>query len=166
MWHQSKGVSTFSLPATVVFYFREDFRTGAVFSASCTFVHAKLLQSCLTLCDPMDYSPLGSSLHVILHAKILEWLAIPFSRGSSPPGDQTHVPGVSCTGRQVLCHWRHQGTPLLLVTASYWNSFCLLIWTCYITGFVFSLRALLRCEHVLSLISCDCLELGSAWGCR
>ena len=99
-----QGVSTFSLPAAVVFYFREDLKTGAVFSASCTFVHAKLLESCLTLCDPMDYSSLGSSLHVILHAKILEWLAIPFSRGSSPPMDQTHVPCVCCTGRQVLCH--------------------------------------------------------------
>ena len=36
-----------------------------------------------TLCDPMDYSPLGSSVHGILKARILEWVAIPFSRGSS-----------------------------------------------------------------------------------
>ena len=40
-------------------------------------------QSCLTLCDPMDYSPPGSSVHGILQARILEWVAIPFSRGSS-----------------------------------------------------------------------------------
>ena len=40
-------------------------------------------QSCLTLWDPMDCSPPGSSVHGILHARILEWLAIPFSRGSS-----------------------------------------------------------------------------------
>ena len=40
-------------------------------------------QSCLTLCDPMDYSPLGSSVHGILQARILEWVAISFSRGSS-----------------------------------------------------------------------------------
>ena len=42
-------------------------------------------QSCLTLCDPMDCSPPGSSAHGILQGRILEWLAIPFSRGSSWP---------------------------------------------------------------------------------
>ena len=40
-------------------------------------------QSCLTLCNPMDCSPPGSSVHGILQARILEWVAIPFSRGSS-----------------------------------------------------------------------------------
>ena len=40
-------------------------------------------QSCLTLCGPMNYSPTGSSVHGILQARILEWLASPFSRGSS-----------------------------------------------------------------------------------
>ena len=39
-------------------------------------------QSCLTFCDPMDYSSLGSSIHGILQARILEWIAIPFSKGS------------------------------------------------------------------------------------
>ena len=48
-------------------------------------------QSCLTLCDPMDYSPPGSSVPGILLARILEWVAIPFSRGSSQRRDQTHV---------------------------------------------------------------------------
>ena len=43
-------------------------------------------QSCLTLCDPMDYT-----VHVILQARILEWVAFPFSRGSSQLRDQTHV---------------------------------------------------------------------------
>ena len=37
----------------------------------------------LTLCDPLDYSPPGSPVHVILQARILEWVTIPFSRGSS-----------------------------------------------------------------------------------
>ena len=46
---------------------------------------------CLTFCDPMDYSPPDSSLHGILQARILEWVAIPFSRGSSQPRDQTQV---------------------------------------------------------------------------
>ena len=43
------------------------------------------LQSCLTLCDPMDCSPPGSSVHGILQARILEWVAMPSSRGKSHP---------------------------------------------------------------------------------
>ena len=48
-------------------------------------------QSYLTLCDSVDYSPSGSSVHGILQARILEWVAIPFSRGSSRPRDRTRV---------------------------------------------------------------------------
>ena len=44
-------------------------------------------QSCPTLCDPMDCSPQGSSVHGILQARILEWVAISFSRGSPQPRD-------------------------------------------------------------------------------
>ena len=44
-------------------------------------VKVLVAQSCLTLCDPMDCSPLGFSVHWILQARILEWTAIPFSRG-------------------------------------------------------------------------------------
>ena len=43
----------------------------------------KVDQLCLTLCNPMDCSPPGSSIHGILQARILEWVAIPFSRASS-----------------------------------------------------------------------------------
>ena len=48
---------------------------------------AKSLQSCHTLCDPKDYSPPGSSAHGILQARILESIAMPSYRGSSPPKD-------------------------------------------------------------------------------
>ena len=48
-------------------------------------------QSCLSLCDPMDCSPPGSSVHGISQARTLQWVAIPFSVGSSPPRDQTWV---------------------------------------------------------------------------
>ena len=48
-------------------------------------------QSCPTLCDPMDYSPSDPSVHGILQARILEWVAIPFFRGSSWPKDRTQV---------------------------------------------------------------------------
>ena len=54
-------------------------------------VNVLVAPSCLTLCDPMDSSPPGLSLHGILQARILEWVAIPFSRGSSQPRDRTPV---------------------------------------------------------------------------
>ena len=71
-------------------------------------------QSCLTLCDPMNCSLLGSSVHGTLQARILEWVAISFSRGSSQPRDQTQVscivadslpsepPGKPLINKQVL----------------------------------------------------------------
>ena len=52
---------------------------------------AKVAQLCPTLCDPMHFSPPGSSVHAILQARILEWVAVPFSRGSSQSRDQTQV---------------------------------------------------------------------------
>ena len=65
-------------------------------------VWAKSPQTCPTLCDPMDYSLPGSSVQGILQARILEWVAISSSRGSSQPRDQTYISYVSCTGRLVL----------------------------------------------------------------
>ena len=59
---------------------------------------------CLTLCNPMDCSPSGSSVHGILQARMLEWVAICYSRGSSWPRAWTHVSYVSCIGRQILYH--------------------------------------------------------------
>ena len=63
-------------------------------------VCAKLLLSCLTLCDPMDLSPPGSSVNGILQARILEWVAIPFSR-------VLKLGLLHC--RQILNHLNHQG---------------------------------------------------------
>ena len=71
----------------------------------CLIVCAKLLQLCPTLCDPMDCSLQGSSVHGIFQARILEWLAIPFFRGCSWSRDPTRISCISCTGRQVLYHW-------------------------------------------------------------
>ena len=59
----------------------------------------------------MDHSLRGSSVHGILQARILEWVAMPFSRGSSPPRDLTCVSYITCIGRQVLYHWCHLGSP-------------------------------------------------------
>ena len=58
----------------------------------------------------MDRSPASSSVHGILQARIPEWVAISFSRGSSLPRDQTHISYVSCIGRWVLYHWCHLGS--------------------------------------------------------
>ena len=65
-------------------------------------MHAKPLQSCPTLCDLMDYGPPGSSVRGISQARILEWVAISFSRGSSRPKDRTHVSYVSCVDKQIF----------------------------------------------------------------
>ena len=62
----------------------------------CACMRAKLLQSCLTLCNRMRCSPPTSSVHGVLQARILEWVAVSFSRGSSQPRDKTRV---SCTDR-------------------------------------------------------------------
>ena len=56
-----------------------------------SYTKMKVLVTQLCLCDPMDRSPPGSSVHGILQARILEWVAIPFSRGSSQPRGQTWV---------------------------------------------------------------------------
>ena len=59
-------------------------------------------QSCLTVCHPMDGSLPGSSVHGILQARILEWVAMPSSRGSSQPRDRTQV---SCIAGRFFTIW-------------------------------------------------------------
>ena len=70
-------------------------------------------KSCLTLCNPMDCSPPGPS-HGGLQARILEWLAIPFSRVSSPPKDRTHI---SCIAGRHFAVWATEETRR-------WSHFC------------------------------------------
>ena len=67
-------------------------------------MHAKSFESCLTLRDPMAHSPPGSSIHGMLHAQILEWVALPSSRGYSQLWDQTYV--------SYLLHWQADSLPL------------------------------------------------------
>ena len=67
----------------------------SVMAANCAVLCAKSLQSCPTFCNPKDCSPPGSSIHGILQVRILEWVAISFSRGCLPPRDQTHISKVS-----------------------------------------------------------------------
>ena len=65
-------------------------------------IHAKSLQSCPTLCGPMDYCPPGSSVHGILQARILEWVAMPSCKESSWPRDRTQV---SCIAGRFFYPW-------------------------------------------------------------
>ena len=67
-------------------------------------VRAKSLQLYPTLCDLMDCSPPGSSVHGILQVRILEWVAMPSPRGSSRPRDGTCVSYLLCIGKWVLYH--------------------------------------------------------------
>ena len=70
-----------------------------------SLIHAKSLQSCPTLCNPIDGSPPGSPIPGILQARTLEWVAMPSSRGSSLPRDQT--------GNLLhLLHWQAGSLPL------------------------------------------------------
>ena len=88
-----------------------------LFSLLCAYfvcVCVKLLQSCPSLCDPMDCSPPGSSVHGILQARILEWVAISPSGGSSRLRDWTHISRLQhgmwilyhCTSWEALLYFR------------------------------------------------------------
>ena len=92
---------------------------------------AASLQLCLTLCEPMDRGPPGSSVHGILQARILEWVAIPSSRGSSWPRDWTRIsvspaladrflplmpPGKPKSSPPILRYWSTRDNLLLVTT--------------------------------------------------
>ena len=82
---------------------------------------AKSLQSCPTLSDPIDCSLPGSPVHGILQARILNWVAIHSSRGSSWPRGWTCVFYVSCIGGWVLYHYHHLGSPWKIIYLPYSN---------------------------------------------
>ena len=85
-----------SFPQTI--FLLTDIFSDTVFTV-CAWLVAQL---CSTLCDPVDRSSPGSFAHGISHARVLEWVAISSSRGSSWPRYWTRV---SCIGRQILYHW-------------------------------------------------------------
>ena len=84
----------------------KDFEIYCVCMLSC-FSHVQLFANL--------WSPPGSSVHGILQARILEWVAMPSAMGSSWPRDRTWVFYISCTGRQVLCHLGNLLTALQFV---------------------------------------------------
>ena len=87
-------------------------------------------QSCLTLCDPVDCSPPGSSIHGLLQAGILEWVACPFSRGSSWPRNWTWV---SCIAGGFFTVWatreRVSLTSVINKATAYMHLLCILSYT-------------------------------------
>ena len=105
-------------------------------------VCAKLLQSCPALCNPVDYSPLGSSVHGILQARILEWVAMPSFGWSSQPRDQTCVswsseppgkPDGKCI-RVLFCFYIVQVGLWVSHEASHFSSGSLGIWSHQLPG--------------------------------
>ena len=82
----TRNMTFYSCHQNAISGFKED-ALGKLVSVVCVLV----TQSCPTVCDFMDCSPLGFSVHGILKARTVEWVAIPFSRGSSRPRDQTQV---------------------------------------------------------------------------
>ena len=89
------------------------------------YTHIPTFQLYLTLWNPMDCSPPGSSVHGIFQATILKWVAMPSSRGSSWPRDWIQVSYVSCISRQVLYHWHHLGLAPTYSLISYLDAFLL-----------------------------------------
>ena len=84
--------------------------------------------SCVWLCwDPMDFPP-DSSVCGILQARILEWIAMPSSRGSSWPKDWTHISYVSWTDRQFLYQLSHWGSPKFCMLPLKKHDKCVFSW--------------------------------------
>ena len=79
-----------------------------IFPGILPFRAYSVIQSCPTLCDPMGCNLLGSSVQGILQARLLEWVAISYTRGSSQLRDRTCISCVSCFGRWILYHLCHQ----------------------------------------------------------
>ena len=93
----------FSLPVTLAtLKVLSDFFFFFIIAPNCVYL---VSQSYLTLCNPMDCGLRGSSVHGILQATILEWVAISSSRGSSQPRDWTRISCVFCVGGRILYHW-------------------------------------------------------------
>ena len=99
---------------------------GLALPSSSPKVKVLVTQSCLTFCNPVDCSPPGSSVHGILQARIREWVAMPFCRGSSPPRDRTRV---AHTAGRFLPVWATREacsptlSPVPTVSATLWISF-------------------------------------------
>ena len=116
---QVKLYRKYSVMVVYMHMMRNDYHSQLTYPSPLMCSVTKL---CPTLCDPLDGSPPGFSVHGILQTRTLEWVGISFSRESSRPRGQTHT---SCTGRCVL--WSHLGSlcphiaTLLLLVVWWWE---------------------------------------------
>ena len=101
-----------------------------------------LVAQCPTLCDPMDYSPPGSSVHGILQARMLEWVAISFSRACSRPKDQTWVSYIA--GRFFTIWATREAHP----SGGSYNFFSQLSWGYAEMTTIVNWEALKSCAHM------------------
>ena len=118
-------------------------------------------QSCPSLFDPIDNSPPDSSVHGIFQARILEWVAIPFSRGSSRPHDHTHVSGLFCSGRQTLFHcatWE----PKCVTKVKKWGKLCAASQVSHPVCVTFPLPPMLFC--LSCLVNCSFWKQAASFG--
>ena len=148
------------LPFNTLFFVCINYRNSLKSSSYCykwlDFIlffksESEVTQSCPTLCDPMDCSLQGSSVHRILQAGILEWVALPSSRGSSWPKDQT---GVSHTAGRLFIIWttRELPTNALFSMAITLNEWCYtMLYRYYIFFIHLSLRGHLDFFHIFDL---------------
>ena len=94
----------------------------------CVYIcmHAKSLQSCPTMCESMDCTPPGSSVHGILQARILEWVAMPSSRGTSQPRDRTQnsymSPELASRFFNPSATWEAYNTHLIWIGTVSWST--------------------------------------------
>ena len=100
----------------VEFYLHIHFFPLLLFNYKSSMCVQSLSHACLTLFDSVDCSPPDSCVNGILQARILEWVAISFSRGFSWLRDQTHISCVSCIGRWILYHWVTWEVTYLLIS--------------------------------------------------
>ena len=108
-------------------------------------------QSCPILCDPVNGSWPGSSVRGILQARILEWIAISSSRGTSQPRDQTLVSCISCTGERSLYHW------------ATWEVHCLWEWSINCPTFHLSLEEAKSLRELGQGIQEACCPTEAVW---
>ena len=118
-------------------------------------------KSCLTLWDPMDCNPPGSSLHWVFQARILEWVAIPYSRGSSWPRDWTRV---SCLAGGFFTTEPHEKS-LLEILLDLKGEMCLSCWVqrpVFLRYSIFLIPCIFRMQFQHEF---PCINIDFNWSC-
>ena len=119
------------------------------------------LSMCPTLCDPRDCSLPGSSVHGILQTRILEWIVMPSSRGSSWPRDWTHISCISCIGRQTLHHcatWEAPQRVIMKVLTAKWVNVLKMFRPQSVSYILLSIRA-----GISLIFVCICISSVPRW---